>query len=67
MLRALRLFSQKIFEKPALQAIARDELYQAERELLSLRTAREYTQGLIDYREKQIARLKTYIQTLDSK
>jgi hypothetical protein len=55
-----------LFEKPSLASIAKDDLYIAERELLTLRNAREYTTGLIDYREKQIARLREYISRLES-
>jgi hypothetical protein len=66
MLRVWRRLGEFLFEKPSLVSLAKDDLYIAERELLTLRTARDYTQGLIEYREKQIARLKGYIQTLET-
>jgi len=66
MLRALKKLGEFLFEKPSLASIAREELYSAERELMQLKTAREYSLGLIDFREKQIARLKSYLQTLET-
>lgn len=66
MLKVLRKLGEILFEKPTLVSIAKDDLYVAERELLTLRTAREYTTGLIDYREKQIARLREYISRLEN-
>ena len=66
MLKVFRKFGEFLFEKPTLVSIAKDDLYVAERELMTLRTARDYTQGLIEYREKQIARLKGYIQSLET-
>lgn len=66
MLKVLRRLGEFLFEKPTLISIAKEELYAAERELMQLKTAREYALGLIDYREKQIARLKSYIQTLET-
>jgi hypothetical protein len=66
MLKVLRKLGEFLFDKPTLESIAREELYSAERELMQLKNAREYTLGLIDYREKQISRLKNYLQTLET-
>jgi hypothetical protein len=66
MLKVLRRLGEFLFEKPTLISIANEELYAAQRELLSLKTAREYTQGLIEYREKQINRLELYVKDLES-
>jgi hypothetical protein len=66
MLKVLRRLGEFLFEKPTLISIANEELYAAQRDLLSLKTAREYTQGLIEYREKQINRLELYVKDLES-
>ena len=67
MWRKLRQTSEYLFKRASLHEIASEELYQAEVARLALLTAREYTNGLIAYRESQISRLKAYIQALETK
>ena len=66
MFNALRRLGEMLFQRQTLLAIVQDELYKAEVDLLALRTASEYTQGLIDYRTKQIARLKAGLREMES-
>jgi hypothetical protein len=66
MLEALRRLGKVVFHRSTLVEIVTEELYQAEVQRLSLLTTREYANGLIAYRESQIARLKAYKQQLES-
>ena len=66
MLNAFRRFGEFMFKRQTLLEIAKEELYQAEVQRLSLLTAREYAEGMISYRNAQIARLQAYITELES-
>lgn len=65
MLNAFRRLGEFMFKRQTLLEIAKEELYQAEVQRLSLLTAREYANGMISYRDTQITRLRAYIVELE--
>jgi len=56
-----------IFRNPSSIELACKELDEAEKQHLSLNNTREYVNGMLSYREAQIARLRSYITTNRSK
>ena len=52
-----------IFRNPSALELACKELDEAEKQHLSLKNTHDYVAGMLNYREAQILRLRSYIST----
>ena len=54
-------FYKKMFRTPSAETLAAQELEEAKRQLLAAQTGLEYAQAMVEYRTRQIERLKTML------
>jgi putative NIF3 family GTP cyclohydrolase 1 type 2 len=52
---------KKMFRVPSAETLAAQELEEAKRQLLAAHTALDYAQSMVEYRTRQIERLKTML------
>ena len=52
---------KKMFRTPSAETLAAQELEEAKRQLLSAQTALDYAKAMVEYRTRQIDRLKTML------
>lgn len=52
---------KKFFRTPSAETLAAQELEEAKRQLLSAQTALDYAKAMVEYRTRQIDRLKTML------